>query len=230
MAKVVLSLDGRIIDQRFLAEDALTIGRDATCDLVVSAPEVSQRHAAISTLVNDHFIEDLGSTNGTVVNGKPVSRHLLQSGDVVFLGAYRLKYLNTASAGRGLDRTQLLRPGFGEGMGTGHGQTAEAALPLDMASTTAHVARARLAHGRIRGIEGQYADRELSIERVLLPLGSRDICVGVINRRPTGCYLVHVSGERRVRVNARPVGADPVLLGEGDLVEAGADKLVFHSG
>lgn len=230
MAKIVLSLDGTIMDQHFLGENALTIGRDSGCDLVVPAPEVSLRQAHISTVVNDHFIEDLGSTNGTVVNGKPVSRHLLQNGDVVFLGPYRLRYLNTASAGRGLDRTQLLRP---QGLDVTHGGAArggEALLPLDMASAAAHAARARLAHGRIRGIEGQYAGSEISIERVLLPVGSRGSCMGVINRRPTGCYLVHVSGKVRVQVNGRPLGAEPVLLGDGDVVEAGTDKLEFHSG
>lgn len=227
MAKVVLSLDGTIMDQHFLGEGRLTIGRDSACDVVVPAPEVSLRQAAISAVVNDHFIEDMGSTNGTVVNGKSVGRHLLQNGDVVFLGPYRLRYLNTASAGRGLDRTQLLRPEAMDGVGAGAG---EAALPLDVASAAAHAARARLAHGRIRGIEGQYAGCEISIERVLLPVGSRDSCAGVINRRPTGCYLAHVSGKGRVRVNGRPVGAEPVLLGDGDLVEAGADRLVFHSG
>ncbi len=227
MAKIVLSLDGRIIDQRFLSDEPIVIGRDAACDLVVPSAAVSQRHASISAVVNDHFIEDLGSTNGTVVNGRPVTRHLLQNGDVVFLGDYRLKYVSTATAGLGLDRTLLLDPDVAGGLGNAAAVDARG-LALDTASAAAHAARARLAQCSVRGIDGRYAGQDFDVERILLPVGQRGLGLAVINRRPTGCFLVHVGGTSRARINGRPVGDEPMLLVDGDVIEAGPDKLVFN--
>jgi pSer/pThr/pTyr-binding forkhead associated (FHA) protein len=50
------------------------------------------------TILNDSFLEDLGSTNGTLVNGQPVKKHFLQNNDVVEIGKYKLKYVNEAPA------------------------------------------------------------------------------------------------------------------------------------
>ena len=117
MAKIVLSLDGEIVDQRALGASRVLLGRDRGCDLVIDSPQVSQRHAIITTMVPDHFIEDLGSTNGTVVNGQRIERHLLQNGDVVFLGDYRLK-VPECRLGRAWFRSHpVARSGSGAGPG-----------------------------------------------------------------------------------------------------------------
>ncbi len=56
MAKIVLSLDGEIIEQRVVKEERLTLGRSSDCDLVIDSNKVSGRHAEIITVVNDHFL------------------------------------------------------------------------------------------------------------------------------------------------------------------------------
>jgi pSer/pThr/pTyr-binding forkhead associated (FHA) protein len=78
MAKLVLSTNGTILDQCFIAKDRTTIGRDADSDLVIDDPVVSRAHAAIITVGNDQTVEDLGAANGTLVNGKRITRHLLE--------------------------------------------------------------------------------------------------------------------------------------------------------
>jgi pSer/pThr/pTyr-binding forkhead associated (FHA) protein len=231
MAKIVLSLDGRIINQCFLDESRLSIGRDPACSLVVPAPEIALRQAEILCVVNDHFIEDQGGgdgtmVNGTMVNGTTVRRHLLQNGDVVFLGAYRLKYLNTASTRLGFDRTQLLDPAMMEEIAA---VAAPAPITLDSASAAAHAGRNRLARGRVRGLAGPHAGKDFEIERVLLPVGTSGECRAVINRRPGGCFLTQVEGREAARVNGQPVGSAPVRLSDGDLIEAGPERLTFHA-
>jgi predicted component of type VI protein secretion system len=66
------------------------------------------------TILNDSFLEDLNSTNGTYVNGQPVKKHFLQNGDVVELGKYKLKYIaEHAAAGHDaadFEKTMVLRP------------------------------------------------------------------------------------------------------------------------
>ena len=64
------------------------------------------------TILNDSFLEDLGSTNGTLVNGQPVKKHFLQSGDTVEIGKYKLKYMNEAPANMSqadFEKTMVLR-------------------------------------------------------------------------------------------------------------------------
>ena len=69
----------------------------------------------IVTILNDSFLEDLGSTNGTLVNGQPIKKHFLQNNDVVELGKYKLKYINDSgrkpAAPQDFEKTMVLRPG-----------------------------------------------------------------------------------------------------------------------
>ncbi len=225
MAKIVLSIDGKIVDQRFLDASRFTIGRDAGCDMIIDTPDTPDRQAVISTVVNDHFIENQGPEGSLLVNGKIFARHLLQNGDIVFLQRHRLKYLNTSSNNSNLDRTQLLTT---EQINDLVSPAQETPLRLGVASASAQATRDRLARGRLVGIGGQYIDREIAIERLLIAVGTRGECVAVINRRLNGCYLSHVSGSGRTKLNGRPVGNEAVHLADGDVIEAGADKVVFY--
>ncbi len=62
------------------------IGRAGSCDIVVPDPSVSRRHAEVAREGGRFYIKDLGSTNGTFVNGRRVSRQLLADGDLIGLG------------------------------------------------------------------------------------------------------------------------------------------------
>ena len=78
MAKLILSLDGSVIKEVPLDKERLTIGRRPHNDLQIDNLAVSGEHALIVTILNDSFLEDLGSTNGTLVNGVPIKKHILQ--------------------------------------------------------------------------------------------------------------------------------------------------------
>jgi len=72
-----------------------TIGRQAGCDLLLSDSQISRVHARISLQDGTFILEDLGSTNGTFVNGQRVHHHVLRSGDEIQIGQTRLR-LNPA--------------------------------------------------------------------------------------------------------------------------------------
>ena len=72
MAKLILSVDGQVLKEYNLSKERTLIGRKAHNDIQIDNLAVSGEHAAIITILNDSFIEDLGSTNGTMVNGKPI--------------------------------------------------------------------------------------------------------------------------------------------------------------
>ena len=112
MAKLILSVDGTVLKEITLNKERTTLGRKPHNDIPVDNLAVSGEHAAIITILNDSFIEDLNSTNGTLVNGKPIKKHFLQNNDVIEIGKHKLKYFNdaplAASAGD-FEKTMIIR-------------------------------------------------------------------------------------------------------------------------
>ena len=115
MAKLILSMDGLVLKEIPLSKERTTIGRKPHNDIQIDNLAVSGEHAVIVTILADSFLEDLGSTNGTFVNGKTVKKHFLQNNDVVELGKYKLKYISDvvpgASKAADFEKTMVLRPG-----------------------------------------------------------------------------------------------------------------------
>jgi hypothetical protein len=78
---------------RFALEGrAISIGRQTSCDVTISDPNVSRRHAEIHPSADRYILVDLGSTNGTRVNGARVSEHELVDGDEVRFGGTTLVF------------------------------------------------------------------------------------------------------------------------------------------
>ncbi|MCB2184922.1 MAG: FHA domain-containing protein [Deltaproteobacteria bacterium] len=88
MAKLIFtSADskGKTLDLE--QKEVLVVGRDPSCDLTLDHPDVSRRHAELRRTPQGYLIKDLGSTNGTTVNGTKVAEKLLANGDKVAFGA-----------------------------------------------------------------------------------------------------------------------------------------------
>ena len=92
MAKISVTLDGAILQEIQINKPKVTIGRRPNNDVVLNHLAISGNHAVIETQMNDCYLEDLNSTNGTQVNGQPVKRHFLQNGDVISLAKYLIKF------------------------------------------------------------------------------------------------------------------------------------------
>ena len=114
MAKLILSMDGLVLKEISLTKERTTIGRKPHNDIQIDNLAVSGEHAVIVSILNDSFLEDLGSTNGTLVNGQSIKKHFLQNNDVIELGKYKLKYMNEGGApakAADFEKTMVLRPG-----------------------------------------------------------------------------------------------------------------------
>ncbi len=99
MAKLVLSLNGKILAEYPLDQQRVTLGRKSYNDVRIDNLAVSGDHAVVTNVYDYHFIEDLGSTNGTYVNDKLVKRQLLKHNDTVRIGKHLLTYVNPQQSG-----------------------------------------------------------------------------------------------------------------------------------
>ena len=91
MAKLVLSLNGVVQGEYELNKERITIGRKPDNDIPIDNLAVSGKHALIISILDDSFLEDLGSTNGSYVNGKLVKKKYLKNGDMDYIGQYDLQ-------------------------------------------------------------------------------------------------------------------------------------------
>jgi len=150
MAKLILSMDGLVLKEIPLSKERTTIGRKPHNDIQIDNLAVSGEHAVIVTILNDCFLEDLGSTNGTLVNGNPVKKHFLQNNDVVELGKYRLKFVGEAPVPAAtaekadFEKTMVLRPAAmkaaaeqARAMGAGAAEAARASAAQQVAAGAA---------------------------------------------------------------------------------------------
>ncbi len=98
MARLILSLDGQTLAEYNMTKERYTIGRLTDNDIRVDNAAVSGHHSLIINILNDSFLEDLNSTNGTYVNGKLIKKHALQHGDVITAGHHQLRYVDDQGA------------------------------------------------------------------------------------------------------------------------------------
>ena len=111
-AKLILSMDGAVIKEYPLNKERMTIGRKEHNDIAIDNLAVSGEHAAIVTILHDSFLEDMDSTNGLEVNGKPTKKHFLQNNDVIEIGKYKLKYVNdqiSQTTAADFEKTMVMR-------------------------------------------------------------------------------------------------------------------------
>ena len=93
MAKLVIHQPDGTLREVKLDRDRITIGRRADHDICLPHPAVSADHAEIITVVSDSFLHDVGSTNGTLVNGQRISKHFLRDHDRIDIARQQLVYL-----------------------------------------------------------------------------------------------------------------------------------------
>ncbi len=150
MAKLILSMDGLVLKEIPLTKERTTIGRKPHNDIQIDNLAVSGEHAVIVTILNDSFLEDLGSTNGTVVNGNPIKKHFLQNNDVIELGKYKLKFVGEAAPAASaekadFEKTMVLRPSAMKAAAVPAGAGTQAAVAARQAAVQAAAASAAAA-------------------------------------------------------------------------------------
>lgn len=229
MAKLVLSLDGDVLGYHFLEKERFGIGRKSTNEMQIDDSSVSKEHAVILTVGNDQILEDLGSTNGTLVNGTKITKHILQNNDVIEIGRYQLRYINQkAKPGVDFERTVMMMPVKSRKHGEEQAEHPKQKMdPAGKAVSVARVASETAPLGGIRGVAGAHAGQTIELSRPLATFGKAGVQVAVINRRPHGYSITLVEGKKQPLVNGQSISEEAQLLRDGDEIEVGGEKLRF---
>lgn len=240
MAKLILSLDGSVIRELPLDKERITIGRKPQNDIQIENLAVSSEHACVVTILNDSFLEDLGSTNGTLVNGNPIKKHILQNNDLIEIGKYKLKFVNDGPAApqttvEDFERTMVLRAPTAAPRPAPPPPAAPVVAPQAAPSPSATPnpapmsapAPAAIQQAFIQLMSGPGVGKELPLTKSLTTLGKPGVQVAVITKRPQGYFITHVEGTNFPVLNGRTLDNHAHALGDHDLIEIAGVKMEF---
>jgi pSer/pThr/pTyr-binding forkhead associated (FHA) protein len=214
-------LDGQTLAEYNMTKERYTVGRLPDNDIRIDNAAVSGHHSLIINILNDSFLEDLNSTNGTYVNGKLIKKHALQHEDVITVGHHQLRFLEDQLDDMPADefeKTMVIEP---------RGKTQEDIVRAAHAADEAARARSRpvpppaargaataprkefrpastqgideteakaasLPLAKLQVLSGTFAGKELALTKTLTTLGRPGIQVAAISRRADGYFIVHV--------------------------------------
>ena len=91
-SRIVVSYKGKRIAKYRLAKRKVMIGRRHDCDIRINSRAASRHHAQIFSVLDDDYVLDLDSKNGTFVNARRIKKHALKDGDIISIGGFDLTY------------------------------------------------------------------------------------------------------------------------------------------
>lgn len=204
--KVILIKD-KPVAQFELSRDITSIGRRSECDISIKDPAVSGSHAQIQKLGKNYVIEDLGSTNGVVYNGRKVKQQILRNNDIITIGEHQLKFLITVEA-------------------------ATAPKPKPSAPRAPAAARSGPLNAQLVVLAGGEVGSKLGLEEGLTTIGVPGVQVAAVSRRPQGHFIIHVDGgkdkTRVPLVNGEPIGFKSHKLEDKDKIQVADIEMEYR--
>jgi len=239
MARLILSLGGQVLAEFNMTKERYTIGRLPDNDIRIDNPAVSGHHSLVINILNDSFLEDLSSTNGTYVNGKLIKKHALQHGDVITVGHHQLRFAETVAEEEEQDdefaRTMIIDSSQ-EALQKHAAKMSNAAAAEEESQAEAAVAAAPspqpVRNAKMQVMNGKFAGREVELNKALTTLGSPGAQVIAVTKRSEGYYIVMVENKKPdnpPKINGEPLGSQARRLDDNDIVELIGIKMGFFS-
>ena len=256
MAKLYFSLDGNALGEFALNKERITIGRRPTNNIHIDNLAVSGEHAVITTIAGDSFLEDLNSTNGTIVNQKPVKKHVLNHADVIEFGKYQLRFENLAQEKlgnqHGFENTAVMpspRPIASSPKPQSEikkvadialnekalDEVSDGKMPDEKLMSQAIAAPQPIIkaenktpkQARLQVLTGASSGTELILNKALTTLGD-GVQVAVITKRPHGYFLSHVQGDKLPFINGQQLGLQAHQLFDDDVIDMTGTRMKFN--
>jgi hypothetical protein len=210
MSKFIVKFSNEVVDHIDIAQGDMKIGRRPGLEIHIDNLAVSGEHANVFTIGEDSFIEDLGSTNGTLVNNKKITKHHLKNGDSVVIGKHELIYATDSGEGEmpssdnDFAKTVIIGPGSMPSP-----SSEPAAGSRDSGKQESRKGAIFVLSGANSGRTGKKA--------------------GTITAGSEGYTLAPVSGSNEnPTLNGRQVPASGALLKNGDIIEVAGTRLQFY--
>jgi len=200
--KLEIFTGNKLVNELPLNKAAFSIGRDPLGDVQLMDPRISRRHARLTQISSGYYIEDCNSTNGTLLNGKRVQKHIFRPGDSLRIGDFELRYVSGSNAKRASSK------------------------PHAVVQPITKNKRSKLQKGTLFFIQGSQEGEVKSLTKPLFTVGHPGASVAVIARRTHGTYLLHIGGELP-EVNGEAI-TNTVQLHNGDVIDVGEDKIKIN--
>jgi hypothetical protein len=203
MPQLIASVEGVEIKHVYLQKDRTTLGRAPDNDIVFDNMVVSGHHCVFDLKgLNDVFIEDLRSTNGTYINGKMVKRQRLRDGDVIAIGNFRVQYKEATDHPSTFGETSAMKVG-------------DDGVP-------------RTLHAVFKVLNGSSEGLEVPVVKAVTTFGKPGVAVVSVSHRREGYFIGHLDGNAAPTLNGDAIGPDPVMLSNHDVVEIAGTRMLFE--
>lgn len=206
VAKLIITLDGVTINEVLLDQPRISLGRAPSNDIHLDDGTVSGKHAVFHVLGKDIFVEDMESTNGTLVNGQRVRRRQLRHGDLLRIGQHEIKFMDEVT--HNLDATVILSSNQREALKT----------PKELS-------------GKLKILNGPKAGEMLELNKPYNTIGKPGVQLAVVAKRAQGFFLVPMAvgnSQGVPNLNGQAIGAGSQALKNGDVLEVAGVRLEFQ--
>ncbi len=221
--KLILTLDGEVINEYSLDDKTISIGRKHGNDVQLNDLTISGRHALVAASAeNDVTVEDLASTNGTLVNGNHIDKISLKHGDIIQIGHHQFTFLNDGEAKyeptmfikAEMDETQMVLPEWESRAEAIKGQ------PL----------------GGLRTLNGPLARTVMELRKPFSTVGFQGKKLALISRGLDSYTINQIMKPNKSRrgtdqplLNGEPLSAKSIDLKPGDIINIAGFEVEFYN-
>ena len=218
MAKLILKFSNEVIDHIDLRQGDMKIGRRPGTDVQIDNLAVSGEHANLFTIGDDTFVQDLGSTNGTFVNNKQITKHHLRNGDTISIGKHTMVYLSEEE-----ENSSDVTEDFSKTVIISASNAPTPAAPSPAASSAPAGTK-----GVIIILNGANSGKQIPLTKSVTSLGKTGKKAGSIRQTDKGYMLLPSDGSDETPVlNGSPIAGDGSLLKNGDVIEVSGTRIQF---
>ena len=233
MAKIIIKFNNEVVDHVDLKQGDMKIGRKPGCEIMIDNLAISGEHANIFTVGNDSFIQDLNSTNGTLVNGKKITKHHLKNGDTIAIGKHTLVYLTESAHLQEPDdfaKTVIINPASRGTMETKPASEADESAAITLETTPKDASAPKMERRRVGAIfvlSGVNSGKRIDLTKKITNIGRTGKRAAAITQTDMG-YTLSPGEDETPKLNGRPVPPEGTKLNNGDVIDVAGTRLQFY--
>ncbi|PLX41441.1 MAG: hypothetical protein C0608_05765 [Deltaproteobacteria bacterium] len=230
--RLSLYLDDTLMDEKLFDQAKIVIGRDPSCDFTIDNKLISGTHAKITREHGGYYVEDIGSTNGTFLNGRRISKEFLRLGSEITVGKHRITLTHEGESDFSgeadetilplTDETINLSPSEAERLYQRAREESLASLSGELALVKGKGAPLKVRLTKLMTKVGAAPDADLTLKGFFAPTIAFHV------EKSEEGFLLHVPpGSKKLKVNGNPA-ANRARLKDGDILTMGSTSIRFR--